>query len=599
MAMRKGNDPMADCPPRPSSERPEELGFARENRMVPWLSPRQLSRTALKVALSTVFGAYSDKREIQACIEAAPPRSYTGEVWIDFVADLGDAFGPVYTIASLLAAKTLDVGLPGMRPITTHRGQVLVMGGDQVYPTASIENYQNKVLGPYRAALPCADRDHHPHLYAVPGNHDWYDGLTAFMRVFCQDQWIGGWQTQQNRSYFALQLPHRWWLWGIDIQFESYIDAPQLRYFEEIARANLQEGDSIILCSAVPSWVHANHGECEAYGTLDYLERTVIRKKAVVRLALTGDAHHYARYEASDGTQKITAGGGGAYLSATHHLPDKLVLPPETSRDPGKTTPPAHYELKETYPTKDTSRRLCRGVVTLPFKNGSFWALLGAVHVLYAWMIQAAMRPSEQSLAAFFANLSLEDLVLGIMRSPLALLISVVLVAGLIGFTQSKVWWKRMLGALHGLAHLALVVPAVCLAAAPLSSMPGPAFLASFIALLGVGGGLLGSWLMAAYLFLADKVGCNTNELFSAQRIRDYKNVLRLKLDRTGVVTVYPIKVERTCRGWKLRREGALDDPWFEPTDGSLHAELIEQPVRVEPARSPVTADGDLREVGL
>lgn len=582
-------------PSRPDSERPEELGFTRQNSMVPWLSPRQLSGTALKVLLSSIFGAYSDKREIQACLEAAPPRSYAGDVWVDFVADLGDAFGPTYTIASLLAAETLDVGLAGEQPGSTRRGQVLVMGGDQVYPTASIDNYVNKVLGPYRAALPYTEHDH-PHLYAVPGNHDWYDGLSAFMRVFCEGQWVGGWRTQQSRSYFAIQLPHRWWLWGIDVQFDTYIDRPQFRYFDEIVGAGVQQGDSIILCSAVPSWVHANQGRPEAYVTLDYLERTVVRKHgAAVRLALSGDAHHYARYEAEDGAQKITAGGGGAYLSATHHLPEKLELPPSASRDPGKTSRPTHYELKERYPTEGSSRRLRLGVAALPLRNRGFWAMIGVVHLLYAWMIQAALRSPGQDLAAFFTNLSLGDAALGLLSSPLALLSSGVVVWGLTGFTRSKVWWKRLVGALHGLAHLALVVVTIALAAGVLANVRGAAFVVGFVGLLGVGGGLLGSWLMAAYLFLVDKIGCNTNELFSAQRIRDHKNFLRLRLDSTGAVIVYPIKVERTRRRWQLRRGGAPNGPWFEPTDGPVQAELIEAPVRVEPARPTARAVGDLR----
>ncbi len=585
---------MSARPSRPVSERPEELGFTRQNRMVPWLSPRQLTATALKVVLSAIFGAYADKREVQACLEAAPPRSYAGDLWVDYVADLGDAFGPTYSVASLLAAETLDVDPTGERP-STRRGQVLVMGGDQIYPTASIDDYVNKVLGPYRAALPYTEHDH-PHLYAVPGNHDWYDGLTAFMRVFCQGQWVGGWQTQQSRSYFALQLPHRWWLWGIDIQFDTYIDRPQFRYFDEVVGAEVQEGDSIILCAAVPSWVDANEGKPEAYVTLDYLERMVVRKHgAGVRLALGGDSHHYARYEAEDGAQKITAGGGGAYLSATHHLPEKLELPPAASRDPGKTSPPAHYELQERYPSERTSRRLRWGVAALPARNAGFWALIGVVYLLYAWMIQDALRPPGQDLAGFLAGVSLGDAVAGLLSSPLALLASGAVVGGLMVFTKSTVWWKRLVGAVHGLVHLALIVVTIALVAGILANVSGAAFLVGFVVLLGVGGGLLGSWLMAAYLLLADKIGCNTNELFSAQPIRDYKNFLRLHLDSTGTVTVYPLKVERTGRRWRLRRGGDQNDPWFEPTDRLIRAELIEEPVRVEPACPTVTASGDLR----
>ena len=92
------------------------------------------------------------------------------------------------------------------------RGQLLVLGGDEVYPAASTEGYENRLEGPWRAALPWTppldpDDPAHPRLYAVPGNHDWYDGLTGFLRMFGQGRWIGGWRTRQTRSYFAVQLP--------------------------------------------------------------------------------------------------------------------------------------------------------------------------------------------------------------------------------------------------------------------------------------------------------------------------------------------------------------------------------------------------------
>ncbi|MBD0259532.1 MAG: hypothetical protein ICV83_27750 [Cytophagales bacterium] len=47
-------------------------------------------------------------------------------------------------------------------------------------------------------------------LFAIPGNHDWYDGLASFVKQFCQGRWVGGWRTTQTRSYFALALPHNW-----------------------------------------------------------------------------------------------------------------------------------------------------------------------------------------------------------------------------------------------------------------------------------------------------------------------------------------------------------------------------------------------------
>ena len=49
----------------------------------------------------------------------------------------------------------------------------------------------------------------------MPGNHDWYDGLKAFRRLFCTGRSIGAWRTRQERSYFACRLTHGWWLLAV------------------------------------------------------------------------------------------------------------------------------------------------------------------------------------------------------------------------------------------------------------------------------------------------------------------------------------------------------------------------------------------------
>ena len=597
---------MAELPPRPTSEDPKknELGFTRVNHMTPWLSPTQLFRTALNVVLSSIFGSYSDKREIQGSLAEDPPADYsaTEEMWIDFVADLGDGFGPTYSIATLLAAKQLELEAPGGSRVMTERGRVLIMGGDEVYPTADIHEYQNKTVGPYLAALPgVEDPDDAPHLYVIPGNHDWYDGLTAFMRIFCRKLRVGGWETKQSRRYFSMKLPNRWWLWGIDIQFDSYIDEPQFRYFEKVSE-QLDAGDSVILCTAKPSWAEAaEEGKREAYANLDYLERKLVRPRgAEIRLALTGDSHHYARYgsvdePATDGrgpAQKVTAGGGGAFLAATHHLPVDLLLPPPESLDHSKTSPPMRWRLQRCYPSAKESRQLRKHVVRLPFDNAGMWAFVGGVHVAYAWMAQASHRKAAERFSEVLARLSYEDIARGLARSPLAVLVSTGLGRGLVGFTQAddpKRKWGLGLG--HAAAQLGAVVVSAGTAARVCKALrlSGLGFSGGYLALVGVGGGLLGCSVMAGYLYVADHFKLNDNELFSAQRNRDWKNFMRLHIAEDGTLTVYPVGVAKTPRRWRLRRGGEPDDPWFEPIDRQVVPHLIEEPVRVAPS-SPVAA---------
>ena len=108
-----------------------------------------------------------------------------------------------------------------------------------------------------------------PHVYAIPGNHDWYDGLSTFTRLFCSDiggRRFAGWWTRQRRSYFVIKLPHDWWLVGSDGQLQSDLDVPQIEHFREIARAHMKSGDKVILCLAQPVWIYA-----EKYRSIDRL----------------------------------------------------------------------------------------------------------------------------------------------------------------------------------------------------------------------------------------------------------------------------------------------------------------------------------------
>src|SRR3954452_10267326 len=360
--------------PRPTDLSEEQLGF-KPQKAVRWLQPGVLVSTGAQSVMAEIFGSFADKRELQGTL---PTRVYAhddgDELWFDFVADLGDGFDASFSVASLLAASELQ---PDGAAKSLPRGQMLVMGGDEVYPVGSTEGYEDRSKGVYRAALPIAAADA-PHLFALPGNHDWYDGLTSFLRVFAQQRPFGGWATEQTRSYFAVSLPQRWWLYAIDTQFDDYIDAPQLEYFHTAAK-QLQAGDAVILCTSTPAWVPAGSGgKTKGYDTIEFFVREVIRPRgATVPLMLTGDKHHYARYEEQGGaTQRITCGLGGAYLLGTHTLPKKLSRPPAKSRvrAPAEAS---EYELKVRYPDKTLSEVLAAGVFRLPWRNPGFWALTG------------------------------------------------------------------------------------------------------------------------------------------------------------------------------------------------------------------------------
>src|SRR5688572_10322906 len=166
--------------------------------MAGWYDPRLLVQTGIRVAISTVFGQFADKREAIAAANAVEPqpfsdsfdyaKKYEGrDFWLDYLADTGDGWNPTYAMARLVTADALVVPDAGTLP----RGGVLLLGGDQVYPTASKEQYKDRLLGPFDEAYGPGEvkRWHEgsgPDLYAIPGNHDWYDGLNAFFGTFCR-----------------------------------------------------------------------------------------------------------------------------------------------------------------------------------------------------------------------------------------------------------------------------------------------------------------------------------------------------------------------------------------------------------------------------
>jgi len=228
----------------------DELGFVRRPA-VRWLSPGLLARSGVEVIVSGTFGKFADKRELQR--EPQDDLDYsagTGDLWVDYVSDTGDGWEATYTLAWLLAQPALAAG-----DETLPRGRILLLGGDQVYPSATPEMYEDRFIGPFAAALPRAEHLDKPELYALPGNHDWYDGLVSFLRVFCaRDGRVGDWVTRQRRSYFAIKLPHGGWIWAIDIQLDTYIDDIQLDYF---LGQPVAADDKIILMTAKPAWVKA------------------------------------------------------------------------------------------------------------------------------------------------------------------------------------------------------------------------------------------------------------------------------------------------------------------------------------------------------
>ncbi len=571
-------------------------------KMTNWYEPSMLVNIELKVVLSGTFGNYADRRELMAALANDKKnendefdeliklyRTGKNEIWVDVVSDIGDGFNSTYSVAHKVAQDSLqfteqfvEIDNADKQPFyTTKRGNILVFGGDEIYPYPTAEMYFKKFRKPYSSVRNESD-DQFADMYAIPGNHDWYDGLGNFIKIFCQKRSIGRWQTRQRRSYFALPLPNNYWLWGTDIQLNSNIDEPQMEFFKNIAKNKMEEGDKIILVTAEPAWVYNQiRKNDKSFERLNFfVDKFVkdkfgeIEKKFRLALTLTGDLHHYARYCTNDrGHQYITAGGGGAFLHLTHNLP--------TTLDQG------NEKLKQCFPEKKQSIKLLFGNFNFPLKNIGFTFLLSTVYFLFFWFIQSnKINMSKRTLLNDFEGIHFltffKETIKVLLYSPATTIIALLVFVGFYKFTDTNI--KKRGAHIFGVFHAFLQVLLLFITMYIIANVSffdkwnfGTWWKAMITIETFLIGGFLASTTMGIYLFLSNLfLGMHINEASSSLASPDYKNFLRIHIHEKGI-TIYPIGITKVQKKWKQQGEGdsiSFEGDYFKST-------LIEKPIEL------------------
>ncbi len=102
-----------------------------------------------------------------------------------------------------------------------------------------------------------------------------------------------------------------------------------------------------------------------------------------------------------------------------------------------------------------------------------------------------------------------------------------------------------------------------------------------FLGLVGLLGGIGGMVGMSGYLWATNCLGFHGNEGYAPLHHQDLKHFLRLHIDAGGVLTVYPIGVDRVGREWQLCPDAAAHAPWFAPSGPEPEPHLIEQPITI------------------
>jgi hypothetical protein len=373
-------------------------------------------------------------------------------------------------------------------------------------------------------------------------------------------------------------------LFAIDEQFEAYIDDPQLLYFEKAAR-EVKPGDRVILMTPSPKWVKAAD-DPEVYDAIDYFIRMILEPRgADVRVLLSGDLHHYAHYQGAD-RELIHCGGGGAYLLATHQLPEQLTVPAEgtltRSRSESKK-----YDLVSRFPDKATSQRMSWGVFKrVPTRNPGFATMLGIIQTLTMLAMAGAAGAGTAHVAAASPIGNLQRL----FSIPLLIML-VIIMGGTILFAQppkagapkhARHW---ILGILNGAAQIGLAVLGTWawINLPPHDwAWPGPLVVAAVV--YGPIIGFVSTQLMALYLLIAGLwFDVNVNELFAGQGIEDAKSFLRMHVATDGTLTIHPLGIDKICRDWQADPDAEPHMPWLRPRT-PFTVRRIEPPIVVRPA---------------
>ncbi len=312
-----------------------------------------------------------------------------GEVWFDYLADTGDDSRVMEALGRQL-----------FQPFTTEAGDVLprgdfvVFGGDTAYVVADQTTIWQRVVAPFGRALAAVapTPDKLRAIVGVPGNHDYYDNLAGFHRMFRkrppadleapssdrptarEPLPLAGFHRIQDASFLRMRLPGDWQLWGADF-WNQPVDDRQQAYFRPDGAPPPR---NLILCTPTPPIVLggylASDTDRESYRRLlgpgfDVAQRFAGDNPADQRLVmLSGDTHHYERYQ-GDRTVCVVSGGGGAFIHPTEH-------------DAGS------YASAVRYPDRETSRArvasaLAWGLPTM-IRAGLLWlvgGLLGALTV--------------------------------------------------------------------------------------------------------------------------------------------------------------------------------------------------------------------------
>ena len=335
----------------PSAEYEESTDRPGKRRQFSWISPKPLweSRND-KIARWLGDTTHHERmRWVEAQRRTGvdpklPITRYADKEEVAFVVlgDPGEGDDSQYQVLRPLGAKSADTAFT-------------FIVSDVIYPAGDWHEYRAKFYWPYKG-LPGP-------IYAVPGNHDWYDGLSGFMMLLCGADpdlrppfkassnrfkravrdlvWREPSEAQQDQldrikehrpepsgqrlPYFAIELKELV-LVGIDTGIQSGIDAEQGEWLRRISSGPKDK----ILLTGKPLVVDAHRKACPIEGADGATVNQIVEDPSNRYIAVIGgDIHNFQRYPVrlpdDRVLQHIVTGAAGAYTKATHTIPTATI----------------------------------------------------------------------------------------------------------------------------------------------------------------------------------------------------------------------------------------------------------------------------------
>jgi hypothetical protein len=457
------------------------------------------------------------------------------DLFVDYVADTGDDVDVSRAVAELLVREYIVPETDGDGNVTLPRGDILLFGGDTAYPVATATEIEARLLVPWNSVFDAHDDGKKRALLGIPGNHDWFDGLDGFARLFRARSgpleadsgtrapgaerpvrhfvsWMEafamgrhlvkrralqliGYEPMQRASYFALALAPGIDLWGVDRQLRQ-VNFAQRRFFFD--RRSSAPSQAILLC--LPDPLRA-YFEPNAPG-IAMLRAVGLDTERDSMLCIAGDTHHYERWQMG-GSIHLVAGGGGAFL---HSAP--------MARKKRRRLPLVEF------PGPVASRALLSRV---PWRVAS-----GGAGVIPHLSLAILFAPIALGVGLGASHLSMDAFSLG------------TAVLGAVVCSLLGGWRKRTFRAVALLALMVGVLlgllPVLANAAFDLSMSwaavkPSPRAAALVVYALAI---FAGAWIFGAYLAVLTRFGLNNEQAFAALGHPGYKHFVRMRIRADG-----------------------------------------------------------------